>query len=96
MIRYAEKRNFLRMPIDCELYIFQSGDGMRYQGHIINLSSKGILFTSPMIFAEGSVLEITLTPGNSSDPPMEASAVVIRVSDNETNYEIACEIRETR
>ena len=95
MIRYTEKRDFLRMPIDCELHIVQPGDDKRYRGYVINLSNKGILFTSSMVFVEGAVLEIILTPGNSETPPMQASAVVTRVSDNDINFEIACEIKET-
>jgi hypothetical protein len=42
------------------------------------------------------VLEITLTPSNSLTPPMEASVVVSRVSNNDTVFEIACEIEEVR
>jgi hypothetical protein len=94
MIKYAEKRDFLRMPIDCEMYFLQRGDDTRYQGHVINLSSKGILFTSQMIVVESAALEITLTPGNAESSPMEFSAVVTRVSDNESIFEIACEIEE--
>ena len=96
MIKYAEKRNFLRMPIDCELYILQAGDNKRYRGYIINLSSRGILFTTKMVFVEGAVLDITLVPGNSRTQPMEASAVVTRVIDHELNFEIACEIEKIR
>jgi hypothetical protein len=96
MIKYAEKRDFLRMPIDCEMHFLQRGDGTRFGGHVINLSSKGILFTTQMIVVESATLEITLTPGNAETPPMEATAVVTRVSDNETIFEIACQIEEIR
>ena len=95
MIEFAEKRDFLRMPIDCELNFSLRGQEGLQEGNVINLSSKGILFTSSMVFVEGAVLEIILTPGNSETPPMQASAVVTRVSDNDINFEIACEIKET-
>ena len=93
MIDYAEKRDFLRMPIDCELSFTETGSSKQYQGNVINLSSKGILFTSNEGFDEGTVLKITLTPSNSDTPPMEATAVVTRVTDNEVLFEIACEIK---
>ena len=96
MAQYAEKRDFLRMPIDCALHFVQRGGSELYEGIVINLSSKGILFTSIHKFDEGAVLEITLTPSNSLTPPMEASVVVSRVSNNDAVFEIACEIEEIR
>lgn len=96
MIDFAEKRDFLRMPIDCELSFSAAGEDQSYSGNVINLSSKGILFTSNRAFDEGTSLEIRLTPSNSSTPPFEAVASVARVTDNDAVYEIACEIHEIR
>ncbi len=96
MIDYSEKRDFLRMSIDCELSFSEAGNSKRYQGNVINLSSKGILFTSSQKFAEGSTLEIILTPSNSATPPMEANVVVTRVISNEVLFELACEIEEIK
>lgn len=92
MIDYAEKRDFLRMPIDAELSFSKAGDSDLYEGHVINLSSKGILFTSSEKFDEGTALEILLTPSNSGTSPIEASAVVSRITYNDVVYEIACKI----
>lgn len=96
MIDYAEKRDFLRMPIDCELTFNEAGGSRQYQGSVINLSSKGILFTSNEKFDAGSRLDIVLTPSNSLTPPMEATVVVSRVVDNDVLFEIACEIEEIK
>ncbi len=96
MIDYAEKRDFLRMPIDCELSFGRRGDDARHQGKVINLSSKGILFTSSEGFAEGEQLDILLTPSNALTPPMEAAVVVSRVTDNDASFEIACEIERIK
>jgi hypothetical protein len=96
MIDYAEKRDFLRMPIDCELSFTVAGSSKRYQGNVINLSSKGILFTSSEDFAAGTSLDIVLTPSNSSTQPMHATVVVARVVSNEVLFEIACEIAEIK
>ena len=96
MIDYAEKRDFLRMPIDCELNFAVEGSTKQYQGNVINLSSKGILFTATENFAPGTTLEIVLTPSNSATTPMEATVVVARVSSNEVLFEIACEIKEIK
>ena len=96
MIDYAEKRDFLRMPIDCELSFVQAGNAERYEGNVINLSSKGILFTSSERFDEGTKLELLLTPSNSETPPMEASALVTRVTDYRPVFEIACGITDIK
>ncbi len=96
MIDYAEKRDFLRMPIDCELSFTRRGDDGQYRGKVINLSSKGILFTSGESFAPGDQIEILLTPSNALTPPMEASVVVSRVTDLDAGYEIACEIERIK
>ena len=89
---YAEKRDFQRMVIDSVLSFSIKGESKSYDGNVINLSSKGILFTSTGILKEGSGLSIVLTPSNSITPPMLVDAVVTRVIDNESMYEIACTI----
>ena len=96
MVDYAEKRDFLRMPIDCELNFSETGSSKQYTGNVINLSSKGILFTSSSEFPPGSKLDITLTPSNSMTPPMEATVVVMRVVNNDVLFEIACEIEDIK
>ena len=93
---YAEKRDFLRMPIDCELSFMESGRTQRYDANVVNLSSKGILFTSSERFEEGVALELLLTSSNSETPPMQAKAVVTRVTDYEPVFEIACAINEIK
>ena len=94
MIDYAEKRDFLRMPIDCELRFGRAGEDSKHQGKVINLSSKGILFTSQERFGEGTALDIVLTPSSTETPPMHARVVVARVTDNNVLFEIACEIEQ--
>ena len=92
MSEYAEKRDFLRMAIDCVLTFSIDGKSETYDGSVINLSSKGILFSSTENIKEGSDLSIVLTPSNSITPPMEADVTVTRVIDNESVHEIACTI----
>jgi hypothetical protein len=89
---YAEKRDFQRMAIDCVLSFSIKGKSEAYNGNVINLSSKGILFTSSEAIKEGSDLSIVLTPSNSITPPMEADATVTRVMDNDAVYEVACTV----
>ena len=92
MVDHSEKRDFMRMPIDCMLSFKQQGKQENYSGNVVNLSSKGILFTSENEFQTGENLEIVLTPSNSLTPPMEATATVSRVTNTGEVFEIACEI----
>ncbi len=96
MIKYAEKRDLLRMPIDCQLSYSHRGGERNYSGHVINLSGKGILFTSSRDIAVGTILEIVLTPSKAETEPMHASVVVARVINNDVLYEIACEIEKIK
>jgi hypothetical protein len=96
MNEFAEKRDFMRMAIDCLLCFSRSGEQQSFEGHVVNLSSKGILFTAIDQFEKGDQLELVLTPTNSSTSPMEASVVVSRVTFNDEVYELACKITEMK
>ena len=84
------------MAIDCLLSFSRKCEQDSYEGHVVNLSSKGILFTASDEFEEGDQLDLVLTPTNSKTSPMLASVVVIRVTFNDSVYELACEILEMK
>ena len=88
-----EKRNFLRMPIDCRLGFSVIGDERDFEGKVINLSSTGILFTSKQKLEVGNLLTMVLTASHTDTPPMHATVKVTRVINNRVHYEVACIIR---
>ena len=90
----VEKTDFRRMASDWALSVSIKEEHQSFEGHVVNLSIKGILFTSIEKFEAGASLDIVLTPSNSKTPPMEACVVVSRVIDNESVYEVACEIEK--
>ncbi len=100
MIEYSEKRDFLRMPLDCELDYQLEGDSERHRGQVRNLSAGGLLFVAPQELATDQRLLVTLTPVNTITPPMSANARVLRCdeveteSDGERSWLIACEIEQ--
>ena len=96
MTQHAEKRDLLRLPLDCKLTYSVAGSSKEFEGDVINLSSKGILFTSSVKLALGTTLEIVLTPGNSSTPPMLVTVVVDRITGDDVLSEIACKIQEVK
>ena len=97
MMDYAEKRDFQRMAMDCSMEYQLSNDSKPCEGKVINLSAKGILFSSRYAVQAGDSLAIKLTPVNKITPPMSADILVARCdqqSDNE--YQIAAEIVQIR
>ena len=68
MTNFSEKRDFLRMAIDCQLSFAKKGEAQSLEGHVVNLSSKGILFTATDKYEVGEQLDIVLTPANSCAP----------------------------
>ena len=93
MTNYNEKRNSSRMPIDCDLRYSIVGDDRDFEGKVINLSDKGILFTSRQKHEVGSLLTLVLTAKQTETPPMHATVKVTRVIDQRVHYEVACIIR---
>ena len=85
-----EKRNFLRMSIDCHLKYSVVGDDRDFEGTVINLSDKGILFTSSQKLEVGNLLTLVLTAGQTKTPPMHATVEVTRVISKQVQYEVAC------
>jgi hypothetical protein len=92
-MKLDEKRDFLRMPIDCNLSYSVVGEQRDFQGKVINLSSMGVLFASKQRLEVGSLLTLVLTPSQGNTPPMHATVKVTRVVSNQVQYEIACIIR---
>ena len=93
MIDYSEKRDFLRMPIDCSLRVSVVGDDREFSAKVINLSNKGILFTARQKVEVGNLLSLVLTASQADTPPMRATVKVARVVNNRVHYEVACIIR---
>jgi hypothetical protein len=93
MIDFNEKRNSRRMPIDCDLSYSVVGDDRDFEGKVINLSDKGILFTTRQKLEVGSLLTLVLTANQAKTPPMHATVKVTRVVSQRVQYEVACIIR---
>lgn len=93
MIDYAEKRNFQRMTLDCNLEYWLKGSDDKHCGTVKNLSATGVLFIANQPIAVGSELKIVLTPENSVTPPMHADVVVSRCDQQgDDSYLLAGEI----
>lgn len=78
MIDYSEKRDFLRMDMDCSIEYQVEGEADSYTGQMKNLSATGIQFTCGHGMAPGSQIAVTVTPLKDITPPMSADVTVAR------------------
>ena len=91
-----ERRALLRIPINAEVRFRQLPDGEEKRGFVKNISGSGIAFSSDKFFEPGTLLSLevaTPRPGQSeSNPdPLRATVRVVRVSGDESPFELAAE-----
>lgn len=78
--QYVEKRDFMRMALNCPVSYQASGPGQtKKTGTCINLSANGISFLCDDQISEGDELEISVQPQLAISPPFNAKMKVIRV-----------------
>lgn len=97
---YDEKRDFIRIDIDCEI-VFKKSDseGSAEEesiGQVSNLSGRGMMFISDTELEKNSTLEITIKPSNILTPSLHANVKVVRVikQRHAEGYEIGAVIKE--
>jgi c-di-GMP-binding flagellar brake protein YcgR len=95
---FEEKRDFMRMMVDCEVQCRSADGTTQYSGRVRNLSAQGLLFSSEQELAVGERLELVIHPKIGSAAPLEASAEVVRVDVIEPDrlYEIGVAFSEVR
>jgi hypothetical protein len=94
MVEYAEKRDFIRMPMDCPARVRIAGAEQTTSAIVKNLSSKGILMLFEQEIDPGTQLAVEILPGKTITPPLSAEMRVLRSdpSDDAGNFHIACSI----
>ena len=76
---YDEKRDFIRVSVDCGLTFREKQDDVEEEGQARNLSGRGMLFIAPRELPVDEMLEVTITPENEVTPPLHAMVKVVRV-----------------
>ena len=92
MIDYAEKRDFIRMPVRCPVHLQAAGADDQDLAELLDLSASGVHFVSRRAHEAGEQLRLTVTPGNLITPPLEADVSVVRCSEVENGYDVAATI----
>jgi c-di-GMP-binding flagellar brake protein YcgR len=92
----AERREFLRVPVNAEVRFRKLPDGEEKRGYVRNISGSGILFSSENVFEPGTLLSLdVVTPPPKLDAgnqePLRATVRVVRVTGDESPFELAAE-----
>lgn len=99
---YDEKRDFIRIDVDCAILFKQVDSGLvdligkELTGQVANLSGRGMMFISEVELEKDSTFEINIKPSNLLTPPLHANVKVVRVvkQRHADGYEIGAVIKE--
>ena len=91
---YDEKRDFIRMCMDCPMTFTRTGDATVYSAKAKDLSSSGLCMTTEQAVQVGEVLRVHLAPPMAVVPPLQADVEVVRVDGVGTDgYEVGLSIK---
>lgn len=93
---YDEKRDFIRVEVDCEIRYTETDSGENYVGRVKNLSGRGMMFISELGVPPETVLEVRIEPQNDLTPPLHAEVRVVRMAKQRhaNGYEIGAVIQQ--
>ena len=94
---YDEKRDFIRIDIDCEIaYKKVDSTDEELTGQVSNLSGRGMMFITSDELEKESTYEINITPANILTPSLHANVKIVRVikQRHEEGFEIGAVIKE--
>jgi hypothetical protein len=97
MLEYEEKRDYIRMDVDCEMtYKLADSDEVK-KGHCTSLSGAGVSFIADSSYDAGLAMEVKILPKNSVTPSMTAFIEVVRSTPQDGgSFEIAASIRSLK
>jgi hypothetical protein len=75
---YSEKRDFIRLAVDCDVY-YQTEGGQEHCGQGRDLSAGGVMFEVEEEFPVGTKLHVRIHPRNNLTPPLETTVEVLRM-----------------
>lgn len=97
MLEYDEKRNYIRMEIDCDVTFKLADSDELYHGRCSSISGAGVSFIADRSFDPGKAMEINVIPKNTVTPSMTAFIEVIRsTQQGNGSYEIAATIKSIK
>lgn len=97
MLEYDEKRDYIRMDVDCEVtYKLADSDTVK-TGRCTSLSGAGVSFIADIAYDAGLAMEVNILPQNSITPAMTAFIEVVRsIPHEDGSFEIAASIKSLK
>lgn len=94
--RYTEKRDYMRMELDCPVKYSDTAGLRTREGQCLNLSAKGIAFEATEDFPVGAKLTVHVAPKLAVTPPFSATVKILRTErqNEKRNYKLAGVIEE--
>ena len=93
MFDFAEKRDFIRMPMDCPAQIRVTGATETSSAIVKNLSGNGMLMLCEQAIDPGTRISVEIMPGKNITPPLSAQINVLRsYPSDDGNFNLACSI----
>lgn len=90
MLGYDEKRDYIRMDVDCKVTYKQIDSEEAKTGRCLSLSGSGVSFIAETAYDVGLAMEVNVLPENSVTPPMTAFIEVVRsIPQEDGSFEVA-------
>ncbi len=97
MLEYDEKRDYIRMDVDCDMTYKLADSDETKTGHCTSLSGAGVSFLAESSYDVGLAMEVNILPKNSVTPPMTAFIEVVRsTAKDDGSFEIAASIKSLK
>jgi hypothetical protein len=94
---YAEKRDFIRMGVECPTTFEIEGGSGKFTGLSRDLSASGLKLVTEKEVAVGTILNLQVLPEQAIIAPLHAVVEVVWVTGPVNNkYELGVSIREMR
>jgi len=93
---YDEKRDYVRVNIESELYYKTDYDDEEQLGQLQNLSGRGMLFIASHPISRESIIDVRIEPVTKITPALIAQVRVVRVTKQRhgDGYEIGAVIQK--
>jgi hypothetical protein len=95
-ITYDEKRDFQRMPVQCDISYIIDGETEKYYGTGSDLSATGVMFSADRDLPLGTILEIHVHPYIKTVQSLTAKAEVIRNDKQDGSYIIGVKMFDVK
>ncbi len=77
---YDEKRDFIRVEVDCDIHFKPQGAGSEQIGRLSNLSGRGMMFIAAEEIPVDTPVEIRIAAEKQVTAPLHAMVRVVRLA----------------